>query len=187
MKNPLPITLSVVCVVVIAWAALQRTVAGQNKDVTVDCDTRKPMSEDRSRTIGDRMRSFFAPRRDEPGESSVNESGKYAVPKNASSNPVPQTFQQSASQESAYLKEIALVLSIPVSDKDTPGDIAFKIRQRLENTERYRGAVLSDESFRKAKSAIRIPADAETFAEYHKFIKRIEGKKLLICDESKEK
>lgn len=187
MRNLMPMILSVVCVVVVAWAAPQRTNVIQKQDVAVDCDTRKPMSEDRSRTIGDRMRRFLAPRRGEQGEDSENGIGKYGVTENALPNPVPQTFQQPASQESAYLKEIASVLSIPVSDKDTPGDIAFKIRRRIENTERYRGTVLSDESFRKAKSAIRIPADEETFVEYHKFIKKIEGKNLLICDESKEK
>ena len=82
--------------------------------------------------------------------------------------------------ESEYLKEIASVLSIPVLKDDTPGDIAFKIKQCLGNVEHYRGNVLSDPSFEKAKSAIRIPADAETFAEYHKFIKKIANRKVLI-------
>lgn len=89
--------------------------------------------------------------------------------------------------ESEYLTEIASMLSIPVSKDDTPGDITFKIKQCIGNAERYRGEVLSDESFEKAKSSIRIPNDAETFTEYHKFIKKIVGKKLLICDEGKEK
>lgn len=92
-----------------------------------------------------------------------------------------------APPESEYLKEIASVLSIPVLKDDTPGDIAFKIKQCIGNAERYRGNVLSDASFEKAKSAIRIPADAETFKSYHAFIKKIAGKKLLICDEDKEK
>ena len=84
--------------------------------------------------------------------------------------------------ESEYLKEIASVLSIPVLKDDTPGDIAFKIKQCLGNVEHYRGNVLSDASFEKAKSAIRIPADAETFAEYHKFIKKIANRKVLIIN-----
>ena len=85
-----------------------------------------------------------------------------------------------APSESEYLKEIASVLSIPVLKDDTPGDIAFKIKQCLGSEEHYRGNVLSDESFEKAKSAIRILEDAETFAEYHKFIKKIAGRKVLI-------
>ena len=84
--------------------------------------------------------------------------------------------------ESEYLKEIASVLSIPVLKDDTPGDIAFKIKQCLGNVEHYRGNVLSDASFEKAKSAIRIPADAETFAEYHKFIRNIAGKKYILVE-----
>ena len=84
--------------------------------------------------------------------------------------------------ETEYLKEIASVLSIPVLKDDTPGDIAFKIKQCLGNVEHYRGNVLSDASFEKAKSAIRIPADAETFAEYHKFIKKIANRKVLIIN-----
>ena len=87
-----------------------------------------------------------------------------------------------APSESEYLKEIASVLSIPVLKDDTPGDIAFKIKQCLVNVESYQGNVLSDESFEKAKSAIRIPSDAEIFAEYHKFIKKIKGKRVLILE-----
>lgn len=91
----------------------------------------------------------------------------------------------SASPESEYLKEIASVLSIPVLREDTPGDLAFKIKQCIGNAERYSGNVLSDESFEKAKPAIRIPSDAETFAEYHKFIRKIADRKVLIIN-SKE-
>lgn len=74
------------------------------------------------------------------------------------------------------------MLSIPVSKDDTPGDIAFKIKQCIGHAERYRGNVLSDESFEKAKSAIRIPADAETFVAYHKFIKKIDGKRIVLLE-----
>ena len=82
--------------------------------------------------------------------------------------------------ESEYLKEIASVLSVQVSKDDTPGDIAFKIKQCLGNAECYRGEVLSDESFELARSAIGVTADAETFAQYHKFIKKVAGRKVLI-------
>ena len=182
MRKFLPIILSALCVVVVAWALPQRSAAGQRNDVPVDCEGRKPMTEDRPRTTGDRVRRFLLPWQDESDENTGKRSGKYAVPENASSGTVPQMPQQSSSQEPAYLKEIASILSIPVSDKDTPGDIVFKIRQRIDNPVRYRGKVLSDESFGKVKSAIWIRNDAETFAEYHAFIKKVEGKKIVILD-----
>ena len=182
MRKLLPILLSAVCIVVAAWASPQRVVAVQRNEVPVDCEGRKPLSEDRPRTTGDRVRRFLLPWHDEQDENTKKRSGMHTVPENASSATVLQTPQQSSSQETVYLKEIASVLSIPVSDKDTPGDIVFKIRQRIENTERYRGAVLSDESFRKAKSAIRIPSDAETFAEYHAFIKKVAEKRIVLLD-----
>ena len=185
MRKFLPIILSAFCVIVVAWAVPQRSIAVQRNDVPADCEGRKPMSEDRPRTTGDRVRRFLLPWQKEQDEHTEKRSGKHTVPENASSDPVPQTSQQSSSHETVYLKEIASVLSIPVSDKDTSGDIAFKIRQRIENTEHYRGDVLSDESFAKAKSAIRIPADAETFAEYHMFVKKVSGKKIIMlnCEE----
>ena len=86
------------------------------------------------------------------------------------------------SVESVYLKEIAASLSISVSENDTPGDITFKIKQRLRGEEGYRGGVLSDESFELAKSAILILTDAEIFAEYHKFIKKIADKKVIVIE-----
>ena len=89
-----------------------------------------------------------------------------------------------APPESEYLKEIASVLSIPVSKEDTPGDIAFKIKQCIGNAERYRGEVLSDESFELAKSAIGIPTDAETFKAYHAFIKKVIGKRIVIVGDN---
>lgn len=89
----------------------------------------------------------------------------------------------SVSPESEYLKEIASVLSIPVLKDDTPGDLAFKIKQCIGNAERYSGNVLSDESFEKAKSAIRIPEDSETFKAYHAFIKKVAGKKIFVIDD----
>ena len=89
----------------------------------------------------------------------------------------------SASPESEYLMEIASVLSIPVLKEDTPGDVAFKIRQCIGNAERYSGNVLSNESFEKAKSAIRIPEDSETFKAYHAFIKKVAGKKIFVIDD----
>ena len=183
-KKFLPIILSTVCVVGGTLAVPQRSVAVQKNDLLVDREGRKHMLEDRPRTTGDRLRRFLLPWQDERDGKTEKRNGKHAVSENALSGPAPQISQQSSSQEPVYLKEIASVLSIPVSDKDTPGDIAFKIRQRLENTERYRGAVLSDESFRKAKSAIRIPADAETFAEYHTFIKKVAGNRIIIVGEN---
>ena len=177
MRKFLPIILSAFCVIVVAWAVPQRSIAVQRNDVPADCEGRKPMSEDRPRTTGDRVRRFLLPWQDEQVENTEKRNGKHAVPEDTSSGP------QSSSQETVYLKEIASVLSIPVSDKDTPGDIAFKIKQCIGNAERYRGEVLSDESFQKAKSSIRIPADAETFKAYHAFVKKIAGKRIMIFDD----
>lgn len=135
--------------------------------------------------FGDKERDVPSAKRHE-GARRGSEDGELQVPDSMSPN-IQRGQTPLETSESEYLKEIASVLSIPVLKDDTPGDIAFKIKQCIVNAERYRGEVLSDESFEKAKSSIRIPADAETFAKYHKFIKRIEGKKLLICGEDKEK
>lgn len=107
---------------------------------------------------------------------------KYSVSENISSDSMSQIFRQSSLQEISYLREIALDLSILVSDKDTPRDIVIKIRQRLEKAERYYGDVFSEEAFSKAKSAIRIPADAETFAKYYTIVKKVAGKAIIIVD-----
>ena len=80
------------------------------------------------------------------------------------------------------MKGIARKLSIQVSDDDTPGDLAFKISRRLDETTRYSGAVFSEDSFKMAKAAILLSSDAETFADYHAFIKKIAGKRILILE-----
>ena len=112
-------------------------------------------------------------RRERTEEDGLSGSGR--KPPHVSRAQTPPT-----SSESEYLKEIASALSIPISTDDTPGDIAFKIKQSIGNAACYRGEVLSDESFEKAKSAIRIPTDAETFKAYHAFIKKIAGKRIVI-------
>ena len=94
----------------------------------------------------------------------------------------PGLGQMPLRSENSYLKDIAYALSLSVSEEETPGDIAFKIKRKIGCTTRYRGEVFSDESFAKTKSSIRIPADAEVFAEYHKFIRDIAGKRVLILD-----
>lgn len=101
-------------------------------------------------------------------------------------NDLPVDFGEqmfTSSQEMEYLKEIASTLSIRVSDTDTSGDIAFKITQQLENVTRYRGDVFPEDAFLKAKSAIRIPADAKAFAEYHAIIKKVSGKTVIIVED----
>lgn len=151
-------------------------VHGGRKTLFVDATRTLRRAKAQGHPYSDRDQS--GRRRTEDDELSVSE---------RESPPVTHIQTPAPLSESEYLKEIAALLSISVPKDDTPGDIAFKIKQCIENAERYRWNVLSDESFEKAKSAIRIPADAKTFAEYHKFIKRIEGKKLLICGEGKEK
>ena len=147
--------------------------------------SREPSPEDAKRRWVDKMRGVFSGKRDKVGHGRTEDDGR-----SVSEMDVPNVVHVQAPPtplESEYLKEIALVLSIHVSKDDTPGDIAFKIKQCIGgNAERYRGEVLSDESFEKARSAIRIPADAETFAGYHQFIKKIDGKRIIVLD-SKEK
>ena len=94
--------------------------------------------------------------------------------------------------ELRYLKELAKELSIPVSDLDTPSDIALAIktrikeaeRQRIKNSERYGGEILSEESFEMVRSSIPIPSVEKVIVDYHNFIKKIAGKKFLIIEKS---
>ena len=74
------------------------------------------------------------------------------------------------------------MLGIDELSDNTPDNIAFLIKQRLENTERYRGSVLSDESAADVKAQILEPSDSETFSDYHDFIKKINKKRILILE-----
>lgn len=87
--------------------------------------------------------------------------------------------------ESFYLREIATTLGLAPSSDKTPGDIAFDISQVLNNTQRYKGGVLSDQSFDECKAAIPTSKDTEIFEAYHAFIKKINGKRLIILDSEK--
>ena len=152
----------------------------KNVSVPVVHDARKPLSGTAKRTWGAKVLGVFPGKRDETERRRMEDDGPSVSERD--SPQVTHIQPSTTPSESEYLGEIASVLSIPVSKDDTPGDIAFKIKQRIGHAERYRGEVLSDESFELAKSAIGIPADAETFTQYHKFIKKIEGKKVLILD-----
>ncbi len=88
----------------------------------------------------------------------------------------------SSSPEPLYLKEIAAMLSVLVAETDTPGDIAFKIKQRLEKVEKYHGDILSEESASNIRDAILSKVDLTTFDEYHSFIKKIADKRILIIE-----
>ena len=82
--------------------------------------------------------------------------------------------------EADYLREIAASLGLsPASDK-TPGDIAFDISQVLNNAQRYKGGVLTDQSFGECKAAIPTSKDTEIFESYHAFIKKIAGKRIIV-------
>ena len=152
----------------------------QEKDdsVPVVHVARKPLAGAKKRTWGDKVLGIFPGKRDET-ERRRMEDDRLSVP-DRDSPQVTHIQPSTTLSESDYLREIASVLSIPVSKDDTPGDIAFKVKQCIGHAQRYRGEVLSDESFELAKSAIGIPADAETFTQYHKFIKNIAGRKVLI-------
>ena len=84
--------------------------------------------------------------------------------------------------ESNYLRELAEVLKLNEGPEKTPGDIAFDIRQCLKNRQKYRGDVLSSDSFGKASAVIRIPKDQETFKAYHEFISKIAGKTIIVLE-----
>lgn len=84
--------------------------------------------------------------------------------------------------ESSYLRELAEVLKLNEGPEKTTGDIAFDIRQCLDNRQKYRGDVLSSDSFEKARTAIRISKDQETFKAYHEFISKIAGKTIIVLE-----
>lgn len=183
MRNQLAIIASIACVVASTIALSQSADIATKEGVLVVRDEQKSQTNAKRRSVTDGMRRVFAPRRrvdyeSRDGEEETKDASAEHLPGHATQPVAPQT-----AQEAVYLKEIASVLSISVSEKDTPGDIAFKIRQRLARIDCYRGDIFSDASFAKAKSAIRIPSDAETFAEYHAFIKKVARKKVLIIEE----
>lgn len=95
-------------------------------------------------------------------------------------NPVQPS--QNTISELSYLREIAGVLKLNEGPEKTPGDIAFDIRQCLDNRQKYRGEVLSDDSFEMATSAIGIQKDQETFKAYHAFIRKIAGKTIIVLE-----
>lgn len=82
--------------------------------------------------------------------------------------------------ESVYLREIAASLGLSPSSDKTPGDIAFDIGQVLDSVQRYRGGVLTDQSFTECKAAIPTSKDTEIFEAYHTFIKKIAGKRIIV-------
>ena len=94
----------------------------------------------------------------------------------------PEQMQPAPSPESSYLREIAGALKLNEGQEKTPGDIAFDIQQCLDMRQKYRGAVLSSDSFEKASNAIRITKDQETFKAYHEFISKIAGKTIIVLE-----
>lgn len=94
----------------------------------------------------------------------------------------PVQTQPASSSESSYLRELAEVFNLNEGSEKTAGDIAFDIRQCLDNRQKYRGDVLSSDSFEKACAAIRISKDQETFRAYHEFIKKIAGKTIVVLE-----
>ena len=94
----------------------------------------------------------------------------------------PAQSPPASSSESSYLRELAEVLKLNEGPEKTPGDIAFDIRQCLDNRQKYRGDVLSSDSFEKASTAIRITKDQETFKAYHEFISKIAGKTIIVLE-----
>ena len=87
-----------------------------------------------------------------------------------------------SSSESSYLREIAGVLKLNEGSEKTPGDIAFDIRQCLDKRQKYKGDVLSADSFEMACSAIGIQKDREIFKAYHAFISKIADKTIIVLE-----
>ncbi len=87
-----------------------------------------------------------------------------------------------SSSEATYLREIAMSLGLSPSLDKTPGDIAFDIKQTLNNSQKYRGEVLSDSSFEECKTDISTSKGRETFEQYHRFIQKVVDKRVLILD-----
>ena len=196
MKKTYFISVLIASVVAVGLSEPSEVTIPKDKEMSMPAvhDSQPSRLENVKRTLADMSRKFVGKEREvspggryEEGVRRGTENDDLQGSEWISSHVQRGQITPPASPESEYLKEIASVLSISVSKDDTPGDIAFKIKQCIGNAEHYRGDVLSDESFEKAKSAIRIPADAETFTQYHKFIKKIEGKKVLILDDSEKR
>ena len=100
----------------------------------------------------------------------------------SSTQPMPPPKPAPAVSESGYLREIATSLGLSPSSDKTPGDIAFDISQILNNTQRYKGGVLTDQDFDECKAAIPTSKETEIFEAYHNFIKKIEGKGIVILN-----
>lgn len=87
-----------------------------------------------------------------------------------------------SSSEAVFLRDIATSLGLSPSSDKTPGDIALDIKQTLGDSQKYRGEVLSDPSFEECKAAMPTSKDADTFEQYHRFIRKVEGKRIVILD-----
>lgn len=93
------------------------------------------------------------------------------------------TSQQRSSSnvsEVTYLREIATKMGLSLSLDKTPGDIAFDIKQVLDNAQSYRGDVFTEKAFEECKAAIPTTKDTETFKAYQDFIKKVARKKIII-------
>lgn len=127
------------------------------------------------RSFGGRIRERIHRGRQPDDDSQTERDDLPAKTQETSFSPPPQS-------ESTYLKELAEWLSVPIPKDATPGDIYFSIRQVLSDSTRYPGEVLSDEAFKECKAAIPTTKDTETFEAYHAFIKKVEGKRILVLD-----
>ena len=90
----------------------------------------------------------------------------------------PQQF----SSEATFLLDIAKRLGIEESPGRKPDEIAFDIEQRLNQSIKYRGGVMSSKSFGNVKDAILNSEDQEKFQAYHDFIHKVDGKRILIIE-----
>lgn len=129
------------------------------------------------RSIMESVRGFVRDWRQRTGGNSQMEQNDLPdEPQEITPPPPPQS-------EAPFLKELAEWLSVPIPENATPGDIAFAIRHALsDNTTRYSGEVLSTEAFKECRAAIPTTKDRTIFDAYHKFIKKVAGKRILVLD-----
>lgn len=136
-----------------------------------------PTHGERSRPIRDALRGWITDRNHQATNSPTS---------NLDSAPPEQVVSQPPQSEAPFLKDLAAWLSVPIPENATPGDISSAIQQALSKTLQYSGEVFSDTAFDECRAAIPTTKDTKTFETYHEFIKKVEGKKVIVIDTKPE-
>ena len=99
-----------------------------------------------------------------------------------SENKQRQGGQQQTPSEAVFLLDIAKRLGIDEPYDKTPGDIAFDIERCLNHSTSYCGGTLSSDAFANIREAILNPEEQKMFQAYHDFIRKVEGRRILILE-----